>query len=72
MRMKRNEHIRFRLSKEERQCLVVLAVQEGLTISETFRLLLREGIRRRGIESPGFGHILEAILLESKVEDKAR
>ena len=49
--MKRNVILGVRLTKSEKSALYRLAELESLRPSATLRLLLREGLERRGLES---------------------
>ena len=49
--LKRNNVVGCRMNKAERDALYELSELESLRPSATLRLLLREGLQRRGLES---------------------
>ena len=49
--LKRNRVVGCRMNKAERDALYKLSELESLRPSATLRLLLREGLERRGLES---------------------
>ena len=51
MSNKRCEYINFRVSPEEKRALDNLVINEGRTQSEMMRELLREGLKRRGLQA---------------------
>ena len=51
-----------RLSDKEREALGVISKREDLDLSETLRLLIREGINKRGLWAVGL------VTLQSKYE----
>ena len=53
-----------RLSEKELEALTVISKREALSISETMRLLIREGIAKRGLRVVGL------LSLQSKFEVK--
>ena len=53
-----------RLSEKELEALTVISKREALSISETMRLLIREGIAKRGLWVVGL------LSLQSKFEVK--
>jgi hypothetical protein len=60
--MKKDNRVAVRLSDKEFMALDVISKREYLNISETLRLLIREGINKRGLLSVGL------ITLQSKYE----
>lgn len=61
--MNKKYRISVRLSEKENEALRVISKREALDISETLRLLIREGIAKRGIWAVGM------ITLQSKYEE---
>ena len=61
--MNKKYRISVRLSEKENEAMRVISKREALDISETLRLLIREGIAKRGIWAVGM------ITLQSKYEE---
>jgi hypothetical protein len=49
VKMRRSEGIQVRLSPKERQIIEIIASQEGTSISQALRNLVRDEARRRGV-----------------------
>lgn len=60
--MNKSFRVSVRLSDKENQALKVISKREALDLSETLRLLIREGIAKRGLWSVGM------VSLQSKFE----
>jgi len=62
--MNKKYRVSVRLSDKERDSLGVISKREALDLSETIRLLIREGINKRGLWAVGL------VTLQSKFEVK--
>jgi len=60
--MNKTFRVTVRLSDKEREALGVISKREALDLSETLRLLIREGINKRGLWAVGL------VTLQSKYE----
>jgi len=60
--MNKSFRVSVRLSDKEREALGVISKREALDLSETLRLLIREGINKRGLWAVGL------VTLQSKYE----
>jgi len=60
--MNKTFRVSVRLSDKEREALGVISKREALDLSETLRLLIREGINKRGLWAVGL------VALQSKYE----
>lgn len=65
--MKKEYRISVRLSPNERAALRIIARREALTLSETMRLLLREGMTHRDLFAAG---LISMNLIEVRHDSK--
>jgi hypothetical protein len=67
---KKIESVHCRVTPAEKLALEKFSIREGLNLSETLRLLLREGAKSKGLEAIGLLPIFGEDLILSKGEEK--